>query len=75
VHNWYGAPYAASDDGLSVLLGLRYQVGSQLWLRLGADVDVMLHTAGNTRFMFYNGTWGIHFGVSTRLLARAGAAQ
>jgi hypothetical protein len=75
VHNWYGAPYAASDDGLSVLLGLRYQVGSQVWVRLGADLDAMFHTADNTRFMFYNGNWGIHFGVSTRFLTGAGSAQ
>jgi len=67
VRNWYGAPYSKADQGLSVLLGLRYHVRSQLWLRLGADLDVMFHTADNTLFTFYNGNWGIHFGPSVRL--------
>src|SRR2546425_1207308 len=67
VRNWYGAPYSASDQGLTMLLGVRYHVRDQLWLRLGADLDVMLHTADNTLFTFYNGNWGIHFGPSVRL--------
>jgi len=66
VHNWYGTPYQA-DDGLSVLVGLRYHVQHQLWLRLGADLDGMFHTADNSLFTFYNGNWGIHFGASVRL--------
>src|SRR5207247_450208 len=56
VRNWYGAPYSAADQGLSLLLGLRYHLRSQVWLRLGADLDVMFHTADNTLFTFYNGT-------------------
>ena len=67
VRNWYGAPYSAADQGLSLLLGLRYHLRSQVWLRLGADLDVMFHTADNTLFTFYNGNWGIHFGPSVRL--------
>ncbi len=67
VRNWYGAPYNAADQGLTMLLGVRYHVRDQLWLRLGADLDVMFHTADNTLFTFYNGNWGIHFGPSVRL--------
>ena len=67
VRNWYGAPYSAADQGLTMLLGVRYHVRDQLWLRLGADLDVMFHTADNTLFTFYNGNWGIHFGPSVRL--------
>ena len=64
VRNWYGAPSAAADQGLSVLLGLRYRLRDQSWLRLGADLDAMVHTAENTRFTFYNGNWGIQLGAS-----------
>src|SRR5256886_16489034 len=67
VRNWYGAPYNAADQGLTVLLGVRYRVRDQLWLRLGADLDAMFHTAENSLFNFYNGNWGIHFGPSVRL--------
>jgi len=67
VRNWYGAPYNAADQGLTVLLGVRYHVRNQLWLRLGADLDTMFHTADNSLFNFYNGNWGIHFGPSVRL--------
>src|SRR6266550_4563596 len=67
VRNWYGAPSAAADQGLSVLLGLRYHVRQQWWLRLGADLDAMLHTADNSRFTFYNGNWGIQLGAGVGL--------
>jgi len=67
VRNWYGAPYNAADQGLTVLLGVRYHVRDQLWLRLGADLDAMFHTADNSLFNFYNGNWGIQFGPSVRL--------
>ncbi len=67
VRNWYGAPYSAADQGLTVLLGVRYHLRDQLWLRLGADLDAMFHTADNSLFNFYNGNWGIHFGPSVRL--------
>src|SRR3977135_3275084 len=67
VRNWYGAPSAAADQGLSVLLGFRYPVRDRLWLRLGADLDAMLHTADNSRFSFYNGNWGIQFGARMRV--------
>src|SRR2546422_5434619 len=30
VRNWYGAPYSAADQGLTVLLGVRYRVRDQL---------------------------------------------
>ena len=66
VRNWYGAPSVA-DQGLSVLLGLRYRVQDRLWLRLGADLDAMLHTAENSRFTFYNGNWGIQLGAGVGL--------
>jgi hypothetical protein len=67
VRNWYGAPSAAADQGLSVFLGLRYRVQERLWLQLGADLDAMLHTADNSRFSFYNGNWGIQLGASMRV--------
>jgi hypothetical protein len=67
VRNWYGAPSAAADQGLSVLLGLRYPVRDRLWLRLGVDLDAMLHTADNSRFSFYNGNWALQLGAGARL--------
>ena len=67
VRNTYGAPLDASDYGISGLLGLRYRVRTHVWLRVGADLDTMFHMTDNTRFLFYNGTWGIHFGASTRV--------
>jgi hypothetical protein len=67
VRNWYGGPRAAADQGLSLLLGLRYHVRQRLWLRLGADLDAMLHTADNSRFSFYNGNWGLQFGAGVGL--------
>jgi hypothetical protein len=62
VRNWYGAPYT-SDGGLSVLLGLGYQLNGRLWLRGGLDLDAMFHTATDSPFSFYNGNWGLHLGV------------
>ena len=67
VRNWYGGPTPASDGGLSLLLGLRYRAGQRVWLQLGADLDMMFHTADDTRFLFYNGNWGIHLGPAIRL--------
>jgi hypothetical protein len=67
VRNWYGAPYGRADQGLSLLLGLRYHVQQRLWLRLGADLDAMLHTADNSLFSFYNGNWGIQLGAGVGL--------
>src|SRR5947199_9448766 len=54
VSNWYGAPYNAADQGLTMLLGMRFHVRDQLWLRLGADLDFMLHTAYSSLFPFYH---------------------
>ena len=67
VRNAYGPPLDWADYGVSGLLGVRYRAGNRVWLRVGADLDTMFHTADNTRFLFYNGTWGIHFGASTPL--------
>jgi hypothetical protein len=67
VRNWYGAPVDESDGGPSVLLGLRYQVSNQLWVRLGGDLDVMFHTASGSPFDFYTGNWGLQLGVGTRV--------
>ena len=69
VRNWYGAPYALSDGGLSVLLGARYHLTSRTWLRFGADLDFMIHTSDQSPFPFYHGNWGLHLGVGTRLRA------
>jgi hypothetical protein len=67
VRNWYGDPWAASDGGLSTLLGLRYRLTNVVWLRLGADGDVMFHTADDSPFSFYNGNWGLHLGAGIAL--------
>jgi hypothetical protein len=67
VRNVYGLPLDAADYGVSGLVGFRYRVGNRVWLRVGADLDTMFHTTDNTRFLFYNGTWGVHFGASTRV--------
>ncbi|HYT69926.1 MAG TPA: outer membrane beta-barrel protein [Gemmatimonadales bacterium] len=67
VRNWYGAPYDASDGGLSVLLGLRYHATNRLWVRLGADLDAMFHTSDDSPFPFYNGNWGLQLGAGMRL--------
>jgi len=63
VRNWYGAPYHASDGGVSVILGLGYQLNGRLWLRGGVDLDAMFHTAENSPFPFYNGNWGLRLGL------------
>jgi outer membrane protein with beta-barrel domain len=67
VRNWYGKPIDASDGGLSTLLGLRYRLTNVVWLRLGADGDVMFHTADDSPFSFYNGNWGLHLGAGIAL--------
>jgi len=63
VRNWYGAPYHESDGGVSVILGLGYQLNSRLWLHAGADLDATFHTAQNSPFSFYNGNWGLRLGL------------
>lgn len=65
--NWYGAPLDASDGGPSIILGLRYRVTDQFWVRLGSDLDVMFHTASSSPFSFYTGNWGLQLGVGMRL--------
>ena len=67
VRNWYGAPFDATDGGLSALLGMRYQLTPRLWLRLGADLDFMIHTSNDSPFPFYHGNWGLQFGAGARL--------
>jgi len=63
VRNWYGTPYQASDGGVSVVLGLGYQLSGRLWLRGGVDLDAMFHPAENSPFPFYNGNWGLRVGL------------
>jgi hypothetical protein len=63
VRNWYGAPYHESDGGVSVILGLGYQLNGRLWLHGGADLDAMFHTAGDSPFPFYHGNWGLRLGL------------
>ena len=63
VRNWYGAPYQASDGGVSVVLGVGYQLNRRLWLRGGVDLDAMFHPAENSPFPFYNGNWGLRVGL------------
>jgi Outer membrane protein beta-barrel domain len=67
VHNAYGGSLDASDGGFSALVGVGYQVTNRVWLRMGVDLDVMFHPSSDSRFTFYNGNWGLHFGVGTRL--------
>ena len=50
-----------------MLLGVRYHVRQRLWLRLSADLDAMFHTADNSRFTFYNGSWGVQGGTGMSL--------
>ncbi|HMH84200.1 MAG TPA: outer membrane beta-barrel protein [Gemmatimonadales bacterium] len=67
VRNWYGAPYDASDGGLSALVGLRYHLKPRLWLRLGTDFDFLIHTSAQSPFAFYHGNWGFQLGAGARL--------
>jgi outer membrane protein with beta-barrel domain len=67
VRNWYGAPFDAADGGVSGILGLRYQLADRVWLRLGADLDFMIHTSNDSPFPFYHGNWGVQFGAGARL--------
>jgi hypothetical protein len=67
VRNWYGAPFDAADGGLSGILGLRYHLADRVWLRLGADLDFMIHTSNDSPFPFYHGNWGLQFGAGARL--------
>ena len=67
VRNWYGAPYQVSDGGLSAMLGLGYHLGDRVWLRLGTDLDFLIHTSDQSPFSFYHGNWGFQFGAGARL--------
>jgi hypothetical protein len=67
VRNWYGAPYRATDGGVSVLLGLEYRTTDRMRVRLGADLDAMFHTSHDSPFAFYNGNWGLQLGAGMRL--------
>lgn len=67
VRNWYGAPYDESDGGLSALVGVRYHLTPRFWLRLGTDLDFMIHTSDQSPFPFYHGNWGLQFGAGARL--------
>jgi len=63
VRNWYGAPYQVSDGGVSVVLGVGYQLTGRLWLHGGVDLDAMFHTSDNSQFAFYHGNWGLRVGL------------
>jgi hypothetical protein len=67
VRNWYGAPYEASDGGISAILGLRYPLNDMVSLRFDADGDFMIHTADTSPFPFYHGNWSLQVGASVRL--------
>ena len=73
VRNAYRGPLDASDAGLSGIVAVRYHLNRRVWLRLGADFDIMFHTASDSPFSFYNGNWGLHFGVGARLNGGEGA--
>jgi hypothetical protein len=76
VRNAYGGPLAASDGGVSALLGLRYRVSDRLWLRSGLDADFMVHSGNGqgSPFTFYSGNWGLQLGATLRL-SGGGIAQ
>jgi hypothetical protein len=65
--NWYGTPFNASDGGVSGMLGLRYHLRDRVWLRLGTDLDFLIHTSDQSPFSFYHGNWGFQFGAGMRL--------
>jgi len=67
VHNAYRGSLDATDGGLTGLLGLRYQLNSRVWVRIGTDLDVMFHPSSNSPFTFYHGNWGLHLGAGARL--------
>jgi hypothetical protein len=67
VRNWYGAPYQASDGGVSAMLGLRYHLRDRVWLRLGTDLDFLIHPSAQSPFSFYHGNWGLQLGAGARL--------
>jgi hypothetical protein len=48
-------------------LGVRYQLRGRVWLRLGTDLDFLIHTSDQSPFSFYHGNWGVQLGVETRL--------
>ena len=75
VRNTYRGPLNANDGGLSGIVGLRYHLNRRVWLRLGADFDIMFHTASDSPFAFYNGNWGLHFGAGARLNGGAGEGE
>jgi hypothetical protein len=67
VHNAYGGSLDASDGGFSGLIGVRYQLNTRVWLRIGTDLDIMFHPSSDSPFTFYHGNWGLHLGAGVRL--------
>ncbi|HMG18547.1 MAG TPA: TonB-dependent receptor plug domain-containing protein [Gemmatimonadales bacterium] len=72
VHNTYGDARDASDGGVSALVGLRYHVKNQLWVRLDADADFMFNPANGGPTVPLNGNWGLNLGVTVLLRSRPG---
>jgi TonB-dependent SusC/RagA subfamily outer membrane receptor len=72
VHNTYGDARDASDGGVSALVGLRYHVKNDLWVRLDADADVMFQPANSGPTVALNGNWGLNVGVTVLLRSRPG---
>ena len=71
VHNAYGGSLDASDGGFSGVVGVRYQLNARVWLRMGADFDLMFHPASDSPFTFYHGNWGLNLGAGARLNGRS----
>ena len=67
VHNAYRGSLDATDGGFSGLIGMRYQLNSRVWVRIGTDLDVMFHPSSDSPFTFYHGNWGLHLGAGARL--------
>src|SRR6266704_4907097 len=67
VHNAYRGSLDATDGGFSALIGMRYQLNSRVWVRIGTDLDVMFHPSSDSPFTFYHGNWGLHLGAGARL--------
>src|SRR2546427_11058823 len=49
VHNAYRGSLDATDGGFSGLIGMRYQLNSRVWVRIGTDLDVMFHPSSDER--------------------------
>jgi len=67
IHNAYRGSLDATDGGFSGLIGMRYQLNSRVWVRIGTDLDLMFHPSSDSPFTFYHGNWGLHLGAGARL--------